>query len=211
MIIDTMTIEEIQAEVSSIYPIIRQKALPLVKAFLKKAKSQLTGKPIYWKHHNIIKVGNNTILMYYMSHKGTIRDFAQVFFIQVTNSRGYKEYYQILVGGLVRKLSKHFIDRFIERTGADKDNVLIHVCRELSVVSLYTPLSSEPQFINTLNGLAVTIDGVLVTYLNDLSQYKSEIKEEAITARALIPYTRKDSIRNAINGTVVAYKLQEFK
>ena len=56
MITHTMTMEEIQSEVLSIYKTIHTRAIPLSKAFLKKVKGQLNGKLICWVHHDEITV-----------------------------------------------------------------------------------------------------------------------------------------------------------
>ena len=175
MIVDTMSMEEIQKEVAKIYLTICDKAYLLATTFRKRVKKQIRGKLIVWKHCDIIYVNGNKILIYYMT-RGSLNEFSQCFFIQVNNSKNYKEFYQVHLGGYVRKLSKHFIDRFIERTNCPED-FIPYFLKEFSFpVSLN--LISEKSFIRSENGIAVVADGnILVTYMNDLSQYKTEIRD----------------------------------
>lgn len=211
MITHTMTMEEIQKEVSSIYVNIHNKALPLNRAFLKKVRRQLTGKLICWVHHDEVVVNGNTILIYYTSRRGTVKDFSSVYFIKTMNARGYREYYQIMNGGLVRKISKHFIDRFVERTNCNSPDVLASIVKELSPISMYNPWSEKVQFLNTLNGLAVFKDNTLITYLNDLSQYKAEIREESLETLRKIPLpTRRESDYITSTGSMVLYSTKEL-
>jgi hypothetical protein len=177
MIIDTMTMDEIQNEASKMYPIIYNRAIPYAKAFRKKIKNSLRGKLIVWKHHDEIMVDGNKVLIYYSSREGTLKDFSMIYFIQVNNSAGYKEYYQLKLGGFITKFTKHFIDRFIERTNCGKD-FLPYLVKELSPVSFLQYKKDIYSYQRTLNGLAVVANlNTYVTYMNDLSQYKSEIKD----------------------------------
>lgn len=205
MITHTMTMEEVQSEVFSIYKTIHTRTVPLGKAFLKKVKGQLNGKLICWVHHDEIVVKGNTILIYYSSRRGTIKDFSSTYFIRTMNSKGQIEYYQILNGGLVRKLSKHFLERFVERTNC-KGDVLANLVKELSPISICKPFYDDTQFFNTLNGLAVFRNNVMVTYLNNLSQYKSEIREEALATLKKVPLpTRRESNYITESGSIVLY------
>jgi hypothetical protein len=177
MIIDTMTMDEIQNEAFKIYPIIYNRAIPYAKAFRKKIKNSLRGKLIVWKHHDEIMVDGNKVLIYYSSREGTLKDFSMIYFIQVNNSAGYKEYYQLKLGGFITKFTKHFIDRFIERTNCGKD-FLPYLVKELSPVSFLQYKKGIYSYQRTLNGLAVIANlNTYITYMNDLSQYKSEIKD----------------------------------
>lgn len=211
MITHTMTMEEVQSEVFSIYKTIHARTVPLGKAFLKKVKGQLNGKLICWVHHDEIIVKGNTILIYYSSRRGTIKDFSSTYFIKTMNSKGQIEYYQILNGGLVRKFSKHFLERFVERTNC-KGDVLANLVKELSPLSVGKPFYDDTQFFNTLNGLAVFRNNVMVTYLNNLSQYKSEIREEALATLKKIPLpTRRESNYITESGSIILYGPADIK
>lgn len=211
MITHTMTMEEIQSEVLSIYKTIHTRAIPLSKAFLKKVKGQLNGKLICWVHHDEITVKGNTILIYYSSRRGTIKDFSSIYFIKTMNSKGQIEYYQILNGGLVRKFSKHFLERFVERTNC-KGDVLANLVKELSPISIYNPFYDDTQFFSTLNGLAVFRNNVMITYLNNLSQYKSEIREEVLATLKKVPLpTRRESSYMTESGSIVLYGLADME
>ena len=99
--------------------------------------------------------------------------------MQINNSAGYKEFYRILVGGLVQKITKHFIDRFVERTGCPKEHFLAYFTKEFLPVSAMEMDKEGYAYLRSTNGLAVIYNNnILITYLNDLSNYKQSIKEE---------------------------------
>ena len=212
MIIDTMTMDEIQNEASKMYPIIYNRAIPYAKAFRKKIKNSLRGKLIVWKHHDEIMVNGNKVLIYYSSREGTLKDFSMIYFIQVNNSAGYKEYYQMKLGGFITKFTKHFIDRFIERTNCGKD-FLPYLIKELSPVSFLQYSKGSYSYQRTLNGLVVIANlNTYITYMNDLSQYKSEIKDGLdIMCEDILKDINLDSInRNIVRNMRKLKKIGEI-
>ena len=179
MVVYTMSIEEIQKEIDSILHDLRVIGTKYTKNFRKRVKKNLHGKPIFFKRIDSFKLNGNTFLMTYGSRKGTLSDLTWCVFLQIDNVLEGKEYYQIMSNGMVRKITHHFIKRFVERTQCKPEDFLPYFSKEMSPISLISlNVINDFGFIPTLNGVAVIKDlNTLITYINDLNSYKQAIKE----------------------------------
>lgn len=177
MIVYTMSMEEIQKEIDDIFYNLRIIGTKYTTKFRKIAKRRLNGKSIFFKRIDSFKFNGNTYLMTYGSRKGTLSDLTWCIFLQIDNVLEGKEYYQIMANGIVRKITHHFIERFVERTQCKKEEFLPYFSKEMSPISTIS-LNKEFDFIPTLNGVAVTKNfNTLITYINDLNSYKQTLKE----------------------------------
>lgn len=207
MIVHTMSISEIQTRISDLFPIIHTKANTLAakyyKAFLKKPK---TNKPVIFSTVEKIKVKNNVVYLLFGSNTGSYKDFGSYKFLVLDTDHG-KEYIQIMAGGLIRRITKHFIDRFIERSSynCDKNNFLPYLVKELTPRNAVV-LNNEIQYLHTLNGLVVYQNQTMITYLNDLSQYKESMRELSKSNYEKMGYTRKYADDLVSNEVVLLIK-----
>ena len=177
MIVYTMSMEEIQREIDNINYNLRVIGTMLSKNFRKQVKGRLNGKPVFFKKVDSFKYKGNTYLLTYNSRKGSFKDFSWCSFLQIDNVLEGKEYYQIMSNGMIRKITHHFIKRFIERTGCKQEDFLPCFAKEMSPKTCLS-LDKEFDFISTLNGVAVVKGfNTLITYINDLNSYKQELKE----------------------------------
>lgn len=180
MIVYTMSIEEIQKEINNILYDLKVIGTKYTNRFKKVAKKRLCGKPIFFKRVDSFKLNGNTYLLTYGSRKGTLKDLTWAIFLQIDNVLEGKEYYQILSNGMILKITHHFVKRFIERTQCKSEEFLPCLTKEMSLRGGLA-LNKEFGFMPTLNGVAVIKNfNTLITYINDLNSYKSEIKEQSI-------------------------------
>ena len=151
----------------------------LKKEFIKRKHS--LSYPFVFSKYKTITYNGNTYIAVYGSCDNKADNFSCNIFLVLNTSFG-KRYYEILIAdGTARLITKHFIDRFIERSSypVNKDNLLLYLskdrCFSPSVMG-----ERGKRYKLTNSGLVIHTDDALVTYINkdDLSLYKGEIEDD---------------------------------
>lgn len=197
MIVDTMSMEEIQKEIDKLWYTLLKRTIRPFKAFAKRVSNKkFTEERVVWKHYDTLKINGNTIRIYYScKEKKSYLGFH--FFI--VSSGTTKEVYYINNAGLVFRLSRHFIDRFIERTSCSEDFIPYFI-KELTDSRFEA--DEDKTFCRTKHGLIVIGQGnTLITYMNDLSEFKQkEYNSIELRDRLLTTEKQKDmEAENLIN------------
>ena len=204
MILSSMTPEEIQDNVFKILPEMYKKSVKLYtkyrKEFIRKPR---TNCPTYFTKVEKIKVQNNEIALVFGSTTGSVKDFGNFAYIVLNTDFG-KEYIQILTSGHIRIFTKHFIDRFVERSpyNCNKSNFLPYLCKELAEFVLIEDIEST-YYIHTLNGLAVCNKETAITYMTDLSEYKTNLRNNSKTISKEYGYTRREAMEACRNSLII--------
>lgn len=182
MITEYFTPEEISSSISKIYLDLIDKIEPeskrLKRDFLKRRDS-LRYPFVYAKIQTITFNGNTYVAVHGSTDRNS-DNFAFNLYLVLNTSIG-KRYYRLLVDGTPHMITKHFIDRFIERSEypVTKDNFLLYFSKDMISSSPSIMGSQGKRFMLTESGLVVHSKNELITYVNkdDLSSYKDEIKD----------------------------------
>ena len=196
MILETFSIEEISSEVKRDYSIVFSKIInqigPYKKDFLKRRKEIVYTKYIHisYNRNNYIAVVN--------SYSGSIKDFGVQIYLVLNTNKGSKIYFRINENGSIFKFSKHFIERFIERSpyNCNKDNFLSYLVKETMTPLVYKPYL-EVSYAQSRNGLMVLKGNTFITYMTNLSHINTFRREFATKESALF-YNRNKSIKALI-------------
>lgn len=211
MIVDTMSVEEKQLIISKYYKQLLIKAGSLAKPYYKTLckMSRTNHEPIIFNTMKTIVFNNNNYIIGFGTSTGSLKDFGIYIFLVIPDKQGYKKYYQIFNGGLLREYTNHCIERFIERSPyeCNKQNFLPFLIKECSVFTS-AEFSDEIQFLNTLNGIIVYKSGIAITYITDLSQYKENERSKVEVLTKELGYSRKDAYRSTLEGVTFLYEKQ---
>lgn len=173
------------------------------REFIRKSR---TNCPTYFTKVEKIKVQNNEIALVFGSTTGSVKDFGNFAYIILNTDFG-KEYIQILTNGRIRIFTKHFIDRFVERSpyNCNKSNFLPYLCKELAKFVFIEDVENT-YYIHTLNGLAVCNKETVITYMTDLSEYKTNLRNNSIAISKEYGYTRREAIETCRNSLIIHSK-----
>ena len=204
MILSSMTPEEIQNNVFKILPELHKRGLRLYTKYRREfiRKTRVSG-PVYFAKVEKVKMQNNEIALVFGSTTGSVKDFGSFIYIVLNTDFG-KEYIQILNDGHIRIFTKHFIDRFIERSpyNCNKNNFLPYLSKELAEFVLIKDTEST-YYIHTLNGLAVCNKETVITYMTDLSEYKTNLRNNSKTISKEYGYTRREAMEACRNSLII--------
>lgn len=177
MIVETHTVEEIQKEVHKDYARLTACLFNKSKKYAKDFRSRR--RRITYLTPNKVIINNNEYIAFYGSTSGSVKDFGFQLFLKLQTNRRVN-YYRISAGGLVNKITSHFIERSIERSpyNCDKSNFLGYLARDLNVPLLVCP-SGDVSYSPTESGFIVIQNSSYITYMSDLSKTNQSREREA--------------------------------
>lgn len=203
MITETFTLEEIQAAISKDYKKLCDTLHKHSAYFFKdfKRRHNRLNYPMIYTSTKKVTINGNTYIGIFGSPTSSLEDFGFQCYLQLNTSHG-RRYYRIMVGCIVVAVSKHFIERFIERSPypCTKDNFLVYMAKELLTYMKMDLREDHVSYGASVNGLVVMKGTTYVTYMTNLSQLKQKLMEEVMEEMATIPNKRKDSIRRQIES-----------
>lgn len=193
MIVETFNLDEIQKEVLKDYYSVARKLLFSGKKYAKDFRNKRC-RITYSAPEKII-INGNTYIAFFGSPTSSLKDFGFQLFLKVLTSKGVS-YYRILGGGLVFKISNHFIKRFIERSqyNCNSNNFLLYLAKDLNV-PMVAMSNGDVSYSSSLNGFVVMQNNCYITYMTDLSRINNERKEAADKDVSEL-YSRNDSIED---------------
>lgn len=179
-----------------LYPTLMRKADTLSKPYRRAFLSMQSRKEIVFKKPQTIVLGHNRFILYFSSSSSSKKDFGYHIFLE-TNDLGHKEYYHFLVNGSPVRISKHFIERFIERSSynATKESFLYHFMQDMCCTEVGAK-DGDIAWVLSKEGLSVMKDNTFITYMTDLSQAKQEISKRAKEVIEKSGWSRKDAIKS---------------
>lgn len=175
MILETFTAEQIKSTLLSyqdtIETCVLSKIQDYVKAFKVRRKPTVFVRPIKYI------IDRNKFISYIACPTDSPKDMICINFLVLETSKG-RVYYEISPDCSVRRFSKHFIERFIERTSYNctKENFLVYFCKEfLYAATYYTNPQDNVDYRKGQYGLAVIENNTYITYMSNLTKHKEEI------------------------------------
>lgn len=203
MITETFTIKEMEAEISKNYSAIMGALLKYAPQYKKDftKRRHVFDYPMVYTTTKKVVIKGNTYIGVFGSNTPDPKDFGVQCYLQLETSQG-RRYYRIIVGGIVLAISKHFIERFIERSPypCTKDNFLVYMSKELHTYMRMDIREDRVSYGASVNGLVVIKGNTYITYMTDLTQLKQKLMEEVMAEVATIPHKRQESIRAQIKA-----------
>lgn len=183
MITEYFTPDEITTAVAKIYLQLWGKVRPehdrLKKEFMKRRNS-LKYPFVFAKTQTVTHDGNTYVVVYGSPNK-KVDNFGCQLFLVLNTSTG-KRYYRLLTSGVPQVVTKHFMERFIERSEypVSKENFLLYLSKDMNYINPSVMGEQGKLYMLTESGLVVCTESALITYINrnDLSSYKDEIGGE---------------------------------
>lgn len=183
MITEYFTPDEIATAVAKIYLSlwgkVRSEHNRLKKEFMKRRNS-LKYPFVFTKMQTVTHEGNTYVVVYGSPDK-RVDNFGCQLFLVLNTSTG-KRYYRLLTSGVPQVITKHFMERFIERSEypVSKENFLLYLSKDMNYINPSVMGEQGKLYMLTESGIVVCTESALITYINrnDLSPYKDEIGEE---------------------------------
>lgn len=183
MITEYFTPDEIATAVAKIYlslwSKVRSEHNRLKKEFMKR-RTSLKYPFVFTKMQTVTHEGNTYVVVYGSPDK-RVDNFGCQLFLVLNTSTG-KRYYRLLTSGVPQVITKHFMERFIERSEypVSKENFLLYLSKDMNYINPSVMGEQGKLYMLTESGIVVCTESALITYINrnDLSPYKDEIGEE---------------------------------
>lgn len=178
MIVSSQTTQEIGTAFCKALPKIMERLEPFRKKYRRSLiKRGIQGTEFNTEPHSI-KVGHDTYLCFFTCSTSSKKSLGVAIFLSIINNLGFREYYHMMPGIEPVKITKHFIDRFIERSpyGATRETFLYYFIQDAGGFCVVS--DGDQVFMKFNNGLGAIKNNTLITYMTDLCKTKEDIYSE---------------------------------